>query len=110
MAIGGLTISVTYVLFKVFMQLGYLRISQFEEIVGTDLIRFTSTDAFGLEDNFKKDSLKFQNVEERIYGLMVKEIEEREKMLSKRARGRFDYQSHADSSVVNSEAVRSPYN
>ena len=50
---------VSYAFFKILSNMGHLRVGQFYEIVGIDILTHTMSDLIGMEDTFLKDSKRF---------------------------------------------------
>ena len=50
---------VSYAFFKILSNMGHLRVGQFYEIVGIDILTHTMSDLIGMDDNFLKDSKKY---------------------------------------------------
>lgn len=53
---------VSYAFFRVLSNMGHLRVGQFYEIVGIDILTHTMSDLIGMDDNFLRDSKKYMNV------------------------------------------------
>ena len=67
--LGLWAIIVSYAFFKILSDMGQLRVGQFYEIVGIDILTHTMSDLIGMEDTFLKDSKRFisrtdRNIEE----------------------------------------------
>lgn len=52
---------VSFIFFKALSKMGHLRVGKFYEIVGIDVLTHTMSDLIGIDDNFIRDSLRYQS-------------------------------------------------
>ena len=56
--------------------MGHLRVGQFYEIVGIDILTHTMSDLIGMDDNFLRDSKKYMMIKKDAAGNQLMELEE----------------------------------
>ena len=67
---------VSYAFFKILSNMGHLRVGQFYEIVGIDILTHTMSDLIGMDDNFLRDSKKYMMMKKDGVGNQMLELEE----------------------------------
>jgi ammonia channel protein AmtB len=69
---------ISYIFFKTLSNMGQLRVGQFYEIVGIDILTHTMSDLIGMNDNFLRDSKKYMSLKKDAAGIQLIELDEAE--------------------------------